>query len=77
MLCYLIEDVQEYNHTVEGGKGMYRYFMGSHIDVGARPDAGMHATVYRQHSLIANVLPIIIISKVFAIEDPSSLNEGP
>ena len=26
---------------VEGGEGMCRYFMGSHIDVGARPDTGM------------------------------------
>ena len=36
-----------------------------------------HATVYRQHSLVANILPIIIVSKVLAIEDSSSLNEGP
>ena len=36
-----------------------------------------HLTVYRQHSLVANILPIIIISKVLAIEDSSSLNEGP
>ena len=28
------------------------------------------------HSLVAYVLPIIVISKVFAIEDPSKLNQN-
>ncbi len=58
---------------VEGGEGTCRNFMGSHIDVGTRD---VHVTMYRQHSLVANILPIIIISKVLAIEDSSSLNEG-
>ena len=62
---------------VEGGEGMCRNFMESYIDIRARPDAGMHVTVYRQHSLVANILSIIIISKVLASEDPSSLNKGP
>ena len=29
------------------------------------------------HSLVANVLPIVIISKVVTIKDPSRLNEDP
>ena len=34
------------------------------------------ADITETHSLIANVLPIIIISKVFPFQQPSRLNEG-